>query len=101
MLFNLKSRTSSKADRKWLLRCCLCARFGLLGDDLIFDLVVSALRNDFLLHQVALGAVRPALDDFLRISIADTRQDFELLLGGSVYVEFVFPRSGLGNWRRS
>src|SRR5258708_3204616 len=51
----------------------------LLGNDYVLDLVVCCLRDDFFLHQFVLGAVGAAVDDLLRIGVADTGQGFELI----------------------
>ena len=45
----------------------------LLGDDYVFDLVVGGLGDDLFLHEFVLGAIRAAVDDLLRISVADSR----------------------------
>jgi hypothetical protein len=45
----------------------------LFGDDLVLNFLVGGLRNNFLVHQVELGPIRPSRDDFLRISVADAR----------------------------
>src|ERR1022692_3239817 len=56
-------------------------RFCLLGDDRILDLVVGGLGDDLLLHEIELGAVGAAVDDLLRIGVADSRKFLELILG--------------------
>jgi hypothetical protein len=46
--------------------CVLAVKFSLLfRDDLVFDLVVGGLGNDFFSHQVGLLRVGTAVDDFL------------------------------------
>src|ERR1700733_492821 len=65
------------------------SRFGLLGDDHVFDLVVSCLGDDFLLHKFVLGPVGAAVDDFLRVSVADSWKLLELIFTGRVDVELV------------
>src|SRR5581483_4165154 len=62
---------------------------GLVRDDLVFDLVVSGLRNDLLYHQVALGAIRPVVNDLLRQRLADAGQGLKLLLGGRIDVQLL------------
>src|SRR5579864_1715062 len=46
----------------------------LLGDDQILDLVVGSLRNNLLFYQIGFGLVRTAVDDLLRIFLANARQ---------------------------
>jgi hypothetical protein len=43
----------------------------LLGDDLILDFVVGGLRNNFFVYQIEFGAIGTAIDNFLRVHIAD------------------------------
>jgi len=38
---------------------------GLMRDDLVFDLVISGLRHHFFRHQIALGVIRPVINDLL------------------------------------
>src|SRR5579863_3397472 len=47
------------------------AGLGLLGNDLVFDLVVGGLGNDFFVDEIQLGAIGAASDDFRRIGVAD------------------------------
>src|SRR6476660_4920682 len=80
-----------------LLWCCLGR--ALVRDDLVLDLLVSGLRNDFLSHQIALRPIGPVIDDLLRERLTNTRQGIELLLACRVDVELVggrfrFGRSG-------
>src|SRR4029077_6577707 len=82
----------------WLLRtgASPIQRLLLLGDDFIFDLVVSGLGNNLLLHQIRLGFIGAAVDDLLRIGCANAGQGIELVLGGAVDVEQVACGSGCG-----
>src|SRR5215831_1822800 len=61
----------------------------LLGDNLVFNLVVSGLGNDFLSYEVSLLCIWTAVDDFLRIRGADARKGVKLFFGGRVDVEQV------------
>src|SRR5262249_10810840 len=67
----------------------------LLGDDLVFDLVVRRLRQHFLLHQLVLTLVRTVLDYFLGVRIADARQFLELFLRSAVNVDRLLLFRGL------
>src|ERR1700728_3667236 len=70
------------------------ACFGLLGDDQLLALVVGGLRDDFSVHEIEFGAVRAAVDDLLRIGVADAGKLLQLILGGAVDVELVGRRRG-------
>src|SRR5579864_3422370 len=63
-------------------------RLGLLGDDQILDLVVSRLRNDLLLHQLVLGAIRPPVNDFLGIGVANAGQFLQLIFRCGIDIQF-------------
>jgi hypothetical protein len=76
---------------------CGSARLRLMGDDLVFDLVVSCLRDNLLVHQIELGPIRPSVDNFLRVGVADAGQSLELIFGRAVEIELV----GRGSGRRS
>src|SRR5712671_2083914 len=69
---------------------------GLLCDDVSLDFVVGGLRNDFLVHQVQFCAVRTAVDNFLRVDIADAGQNLELIFGGGVEIELIAGGGGTG-----
>ena len=58
----------------------------LLGDDEVLDLVVSGLRDDFLFDQVGFCVVRAAVNYFLRVGGADSRQRVELLFGCAIQI---------------
>jgi hypothetical protein len=74
---------------------------GLLGDDLILDLVVGRGRHDLLLHQIVLARVRPVLDDLLGVRVADAGQRLQLVLAGGVEIQrdfvSVLVAEGLGS----
>ena len=59
----------------------------LLGGDLILDLPIGRLRNDFLLHQLILPLKGPIDNDFGEVGSADPWQGFELVGGGGVQIE--------------
>src|SRR3989454_5618565 len=61
----------------------------LVRDDLVLDLRVRRLGDDLLLHQLVLRLVGPALDDLLRVGVADPGQRLQLLLAGGVQVELL------------
>ena len=52
-----------------LLRRRCGSWFRLLGDDLVFDLVVSRLRNNLPAHQISLHFIWTPIHDFLRIRL--------------------------------
>src|ERR1700722_11454655 len=60
------------------------------GDDFGADLVIGCGRNDFLVYQIRLGLVRPAVNNFLRIDIADSRQRTQAAL----LAELISTRAG-------
>src|SRR6185436_9964523 len=62
----------------------------LVGDHLALDLLVGRHGNDLLLVQLVLGLVGTALDDLLRVRVADARERLELVFAGGVEVELVF-----------
>jgi hypothetical protein len=51
----------------------------LLGNNLIFDLIVGRLRNDFLSNQLVLPLIRTILYYLLRVRITDSRKRFQNL----------------------
>src|ERR1700746_1899150 len=61
----------------------------LVRDDLVLDLLVSGLWNDFLGHQIALRPIGPVIDDLLRERLTNSGQRIELLLGRRIDVELV------------
>src|SRR5580704_12865199 len=65
----------------------LTVPLALLGDDFVFDLVVSRLGKHLLFHQVGLGPVRTAIDDLLGISRANAGKRIQLSFGGGVDVK--------------
>ena len=74
----------------------------LLGDDLVLDVIIDALRNDVLLHQLILALVRAAFDDAGAAHVANTLECAELFLRGTVDVEqFHFSGRSGGGRRRS
>ena len=50
-----------------------------MRDDLIFDLEISRVRNDFLGIQVSFALIGPASYDLLRVSRADAGKRIQLL----------------------
>src|SRR3954468_12026967 len=70
--------------------------FRLFRDDHVLDLVVGCLRNDLLANKVNFSAIRPAIDDFLRIGIAYTGQFLQLIGASAIDVEFVCHLGGGG-----
>ena len=50
----------------------LLFRRRLLGDDFVFDLVVSGLRQNLLTDELVLPRIRPTVDDLLRVGRADS-----------------------------
>jgi hypothetical protein len=44
----------------------------LVGDDLVFNFLVGGRGNDLLCDQIALGAIRAAINDLLSVLVADT-----------------------------
>ena len=46
----------------------------LFGDDQILDFVVGGFGKDFFSEQVGLGVIRPAVNNFLRVCVANTRK---------------------------
>src|SRR5580658_3865540 len=81
---DLPGRRRPGLHDSWLLR--RRAGLGLLGDDHVFDLVVGGLRDDLFLYQIKFGAVGSAVDDLLRVGVADAGQLLELIFGCSVDV---------------
>jgi len=63
--------------------------FGLLRDNQVLDFVVGGLGNNLFAHEIGFDAVGAAVDDLLRIGVADSGKFFELIFGGAVDVEFV------------
>jgi hypothetical protein len=53
--------------------------FGVAGDDLVFDLVVSGLREDASGNELILGGVGAAVDDSLRVGVANSGECLELV----------------------
>jgi hypothetical protein len=68
----------------------------LLGDDQILDLVISGLRDDFLVDEIVLAGVGPTRDDLRRVCRADARQRCQLIRRGRVDVD----KSGFRSFRR-
>src|SRR5262249_27797535 len=66
-----------------------------MSNDLILDLVILALGNDALAHQLVLGTIRTAIDDLLRSGIANPCQLGQLVFGPAVQVDFLACRSAL------
>jgi hypothetical protein len=66
------------------------------GDDLGADLSVGRLGNDLLVHEIRLGLVRPAVNDLLRIDVADSGQRAEVCFAGRVDVYQCCGRRGCG-----
>ena len=56
-------------------------------DDQVSDSVVGRLRDDILLYQLVLGAIRPIGDDPLCIGWTDAGESVELCFAGGVDVE--------------
>src|ERR1700746_1683902 len=65
----------------------LALLLGMTGDDLVFDLVVDALRENAASDQLVLGGIGAAVDDALRVGVADTGDRLELIGGGGVDVQ--------------
>src|SRR6267142_2125812 len=76
----------SRNWRHWRL-LLLCSRCGLLCDDLCRDFVVGGLIHNFLLDELVLGPVRPAIDNLLSGYIAHTGERHQLLLARSIDVD--------------
>jgi hypothetical protein len=74
---------------------------GLVGDDLVFDLVVDALGQDAAGDELVFGRIGPSVDDALGIGVADAGDGFELVCGGGVDVDLVGSRSRGGSWVNS
>jgi hypothetical protein len=60
-----------------------------MSNNLLFNLVVSGLRDHLLNYQVTLRAVRTIVDNLLRIGVADSGKRLQLLFGGRVNVELL------------
>ena len=67
----------------------------LLGDDFLFDFLVSCPGNDVFVHQIQLGAIRAPVDDLLRIGVPDAGKCLESIFGSRVDIEL------LGGWGRT
>ena len=59
----------------------------MVGDDLVFDLVIGRLGNDLLGQEIALGGVWAAIDDLLAVGLADPGKRGELFLAGGIDVD--------------
>src|SRR5262245_20372089 len=74
-------------DTETFRRALRTVLFLLFGDDAARNLVVGGLGQDLLVHEIGLGTVRPAVDDFLRVGVADSGEFLELLLAGRIDVQ--------------
>jgi hypothetical protein len=75
----------------------MCPRFllgGLVGDDLVLDLVVDALGQDAARDELVLGGVRASVDDAFGVGVADAGDGLELIGGGGVDVDLIRRRGG-------
>jgi len=61
----------------------------LMGDYLIFNLLVGGSGNDLTSHQIALGAIWAAVNNLLSVFVADTGQSVELVFGCGIDVKLV------------
>jgi len=73
----------------------------LLGDDLVLDLVINALWQDILLHQVVFSLVGAAFDNGVGARGSDARQGVEISGTRGIDVEQAAAGfSGLPRWSR-
>src|SRR5437867_12454259 len=84
---NRRKAGHSEAVRSVLRRVFVGGR--LMGDDLIFNLLVGGSGNNLTSPQIALGAIRAAVNNLLRIFVTDTGQGVELVFGCGIDVELV------------
>jgi hypothetical protein len=70
-------------------RDMLLLRRGLLGDDLVLDLVVDALRQNTAGDELVFSGVGAVVDDALGVGVADAGDGLELVGRGGVDVDFV------------
>src|SRR5215510_2782718 len=82
--FNLSERSHHTTSRAAALLRGVPTSF---DANRIRDLVVRSLRNDVLLNQLVLGAVRPPVDYFLCVSIANTWKRHQLYLRSGIYID--------------
>jgi len=85
-LANAKHRRPKHLDPDEEARRVLRSTLFLFGDDLVLDLVIGGLGDDLLPDQVGLRLVGTAVDDFLRVLLADSRQRVQLFLAGGVEI---------------